>query len=351
MAGMPESIKTYSLEGLEQIAASYGQPKFRALQIAEWLYAHNIQSFDSMTNLSKTLRAELSENYTLSSPTMLDKQVSADGTRKYILGFEDGECVETVAIPSGYSEDGDARKLTVCLSTQVGCAVGCSFCATGQEGFKRNLNVGEMVDQVLFVQNDFEQRVSNVVAMGQGEPFLNYNNTLAALRIMNHPKLLKIGARRITISTCGVLKGIERLSQEPEQFTLAVSLHSARQHIRNALMPHMEGQPLRQLKAVLGKYIEETGRRVTLEYLLLKDINDDDEDLQALVRFCEGLLCHVNLLPLNSAAPTFFEPSNDSTLQYWQNELGNRHIETTIRNSRGADISGACGQLKNTFSK
>lgn len=350
IAFMLKSIKSYSLEELSQTMEDLGQPRFRAEQLAQWLYVHHVSSFDEMTNLSKALRAELAEKYSLPVASILDKQVSADGTRKYILRFADGECVETVAIPSSSSEEGSQKRLTVCFSTQVGCSLECSFCATGREGFTRNLAVGEMVDQILMAQEDFGQRVSNVVAMGQGEPFLNYKNTLAALRIINHPKLLKIGARRITVSTCGILDGIDRFATVPEQFTLAVSLHSARQSIRNAIMPRMEKQPLRQLQAALINYLEKTDRRITLEYLLIKDLNDGEEDLQALVRFCDGLLCHVNLLPLNPVASTWFQPSSQATVRRWLQELENHRIETTFRQSRGEDITGACGQLKNTFS-
>lgn len=326
-----------------------GQPKFRAIQLAQWLYGHHASSYDDMTNLPKSLREELAASHPLSALSLIDKQVSQDGTRKYVFSCEDGHRVETVAMPATSAQK-DGERLTVCFSTQVGCGMGCAFCATGHEGFARNLSVGEMVDQILSAQEDMGQRVSNVVAMGQGEPFLNYDAVLAALRIVNHPKLLKIGARRITVSTCGILPGIELLSQEPEQFTLAVSLHAARQPIRDILMPHMENQPLSKLKKELQNYIRKTDRRVTLEYLLIDGINDGEEDLAALTSFCAGLLAHVNLLPLNAVASSYFQPSSPQTMHFWQSELERRHIETTVRKSRGSDIAGACGQLKNMLS-
>lgn len=344
---MDKPIKTYSLEGLAELATTLNQPKFRGMQIAEWLYAHEASSFDDMTNLPKTLRTALAEEHPLHTAKILDKQISQDETRKYVVGFEDGQCAEMVAIPSLHTEEQEPSRLTVCISTQVGCSMGCTFCATGQEGFTRNLQVGEIVDQVILAQNDFGTRVSNVVVMGQGEPFLNYENTLAALRILNHQKLMKIGARKITVSTCGIVKGIDGFAQEPEQFTLAVSLHSAIQSTRNVLMPNTQNQPLRILKAALSHYIEQTGRRVTLEHVLIEDMNDGEEDLDALVKFCDGLLCHVNLLPLNPIDSACFTPSKQKTVQKWLDTLDKKHIEATFRQSRGSDIAGACGQLKN----
>ena len=247
------------------------------------------------------------------------------------------------------SEKTHSSRLTVCFSTQVGCAIGCSFCATGQEGFSRNLDIGEILDQIFVVQNDFGQRASNIVAMGQGEPFLNYDNTLAALHIMNHPKLLGIGARHITVSTCGILNGINKFAHVDKQFTLAISLHSARQNIRDELMPHMKNQNLDELKTSLKNYISLTNRRVTLEYMLIKKVNDSEKDLSALLKFCGGLLCHVNLLPLNPVSHSPFQPSDQKTAYKWINTLKKKGIEATLRNSRGKDIAGACGQLKNSL--
>lgn len=281
---------------------------------------------------------------------MLDRRVSKDGTRKYVWQFDDGAGVETVAMPSKDKDaKGSPQRLTVCFSTQVGCAIGCAFCATGKEGFVRNLTPGEMVDQIVLAGHDMGMRVSNVVAMGQGEPFLNYDNTLAALRFMNAKDGLGIGARHITISTCGILKGIERLADEPEQFTLAVSLHSAVQSTRDALMPHMKNAPLHHLHTALERYIEQSGRRVSLEYLLLKDLNDDEAHLAALKEFCRGLLCHVNILPFNEVAGSPFQPASAKTRTKWVNQMEAAGIETTVRDSRGSDIEGACGQLKNAL--
>lgn len=340
---MTTDIKTYDMQGLKQAMEELGQPAFRAKQIYEWLWYKHVDSFDKMTNLSLTLRSELAEHFTLSTPKLVDKQESSDGTRKYVLELADGALVETVGIPA----DASRERLTVCFSTQVGCPMGCIFCATGYEGFTRNLTIGEIVDQVFFVEDDFGRRVSNVVGMGQGEPFLNYENTLAALRIMNDKKGLNIGARRIAVSTCGMLDGIKRFSSEPEQFTLAVSLHSAIQPIRDEIMPNVARQPLKALRSSLERYTEKTNRRVTFEYLLVDGVNDAQEDLDALIKYCRGMLCHVNLLPMNNIEGSPFAATSHKTVKHWLDSLEKHHIEATLRSSRGSDIAGACGQLKN----
>lgn len=321
-----------------------GQPSFRAQQLTEWLYQRHASSYDEMTNLPAALRAALSERFPLTMPEIVNRQVSRDGTRKYLIEFDDGIRVETVAIPS---RGGD--RLTVCFSTQAGCAIGCAFCATGREGFARNLTPGEIVDQVLIAQDDMGKRVTNVVGMGQGEPFLNYDNTMEALRILNNKKGLEIGARHISVSTCGILPGIERFSEEPEQFTLAVSLHAARQGVRDLLMPNVARFKLGNLKSALQEYIAKTNRRVTLEYIMIDGVNDADEDLKALQKFCANLLCHVNLIPINAIEGSVFQPSEPETINRWLNAIQKKGTEATLRDSRGSDIDGACGQLKNTF--
>lgn len=342
---MDKPIKSYSLPELSILIQELSQPAFRAKQLTQWLYTHQVSSYDQMTNLPASLRETLAERFPLYTPTVMDRQVSVDGTRKYLVQYEDGVCVETVAIPS---RSGD--RLTVCFSTQVGCAMACAFCATGKEGFLRNLTPGEIVDQVLLAQSDMSIRVTNVVGMGQGEPFLNYDNTIAALRILNDPKAVGIGARHISISTCGIIPGIKRLAQEPEQFTLAVSLHAAQQRTRDLLMPKVSQYPLPALKAALLEYVAQTNRRVTLEYIMIKDVNDSEADLKALGTFCEDLLCHVNLIPINAIEESPYAPSSLNTIDRWLAGIQKRGVEATLRDSRGSDIAGACGQLKNTTS-
>lgn len=344
MTGMNTPIKAFSLSQLTSLMEELHQPKFRAHQVYEWLYQHHVSSYDAMTNLPASLRTALSDSHPIDAPTIVDAQQSSDGTRKYLLSYDDGVCVETVAIPS---RDGD--RLTVCFSTQAGCAMECAFCATGREGFARNLLPGEMVDQILVAQNDMGRRVTNVVGMGQGEPFLNYENTIEALRILNNPKAVGIGARHISISTCGVIPGIKRFAEEPEQFTLAVSLHAANQQTRDALMPKVARYRLPELKKALIDYVEKTNRRVTLEYIMIREINDAQSDLDELCAFCKDLHCHVNLIPINAVTESTFQPSKSQTIDRWIATIQKHGIETTLRDSRGSDIDGACGQLKNTF--
>lgn len=343
---MNNELIKLSVEDLTTLIEAWGFPKFRAKQVYEWIHKHHCSSIDAMSNVPRAVRDKLAEVFPPQEVTVFERQVSNDGTRKYVLRLGDGLLVETVGMPV-FKENGLLDRLTVCVSSQVGCPMACSFCATGREGLARNLTASEIVQQVALVQNDFGSRVSNVVVMGQGEPFLNYDEVVDALKLMNASDDLNIGARHITISTCGLVDGINRLAQEREQFTLAISLHSARQEIRDRIMPRVSQQPLPLLKESLESYIENTHRRVSLEYLLIRDVNDSEEDLQALIRFCSGLLCHVNLLPMNAVDGAAYQPSGTQTVRHWIDELERRSIEVSMRKSRGSDIAGACGQLKN----
>lgn len=337
---MAQGIEAYSYEGICALMKEWGQPRFRAKQLMQWLYQKGVDSYDDMSNLPAALKERLENEAPLHRAEVVDKRVSTDGTRKYIVRFSDGAAAEMVAIPS-------QDRLTVCFSTQVGCAMGCIFCATGKEGFTRNLLPGEMVDQVLIAQKDMGMRVTNLVGMGQGEPFLNYDNVMAAMRLVNSPDGLNIGARKITLSTCGILSGIRKFAHEPEQFTMAISLHSAVQKTRDVLMPSMVHQSLTDLKQDIRAYQEESGRRVTYEYVMIDGLNDDDEHLGALIDFCRGTMCHVNLIPINEIEGSVLQPSSEKTVSRFVSELEKRGIEATFRNSRGSDIAGACGQLKN----
>lgn len=341
---MDRSIKTYSLEELNRVTAEAGQPKFRNKQLFEWLHKHHALSYDEMTNLPKAFREFLSQNYPLNSPQIADKQVSIDGTRKYILRLHDGSLVETVGIPSS-----DGKRLSVCVSSQVGCAMACEFCATGREGFSRNLEPFEISDQVAVVERDFEKPVTSVVVMGQGEPFLNFDNLVIALEELNSPESFNIGARHITVSTCGILNGIDRFASLPYQYTLAISLHSAIQADRDRIMPRVVNQSLDELIEHLKQYVDKTNRRVTFEYLLIKGFNDSDKHLDALIEYSKQLLCHINLLTVNTVEGSPFLPPDKETVEKWLHRLNQSGTETTLRNSRGADIDGACGQLKNHF--
>lgn len=332
-------IRLLTLEELQDLVKELGQPAFRAKQLNEWIHDKNVCSFDEMTNLPAALREKLSERFSFNVPVELVKQVSKDGSHKYLLQFSDGVSVETVGMPN-------RNKLAVCISSQAGCAMGCAFCATGLAGLSRSLTAQEMVDQALHVARDFGERVTSVVFMGQGEPFANFDATVQALRILNDPDGLAIGARHLTVSTCGVIPGIRRFAELPEQFTLAISLHSAIQGTRNQLMPGVKKYTLLRLHEAIQLYVEKTGRRPTYEFAMIDGINDTNPEMQALVDFCAGTLCHVNLIQLNNIPDSPFRPSPIEKVESLQRRLTMHGVETTIRNSRGSDIDAACGQLK-----
>ena len=332
-------IRLLNLEELQNLVKELGQPAFRAKQLNEWIHEKNVCSFDEMTNLPVAMREKLSERFSFNVPVELIKQVSKDGSRKYLLQFADGVSVETVGMPN-------RNKLAVCISSQAGCAMGCAFCATGLAGLSRSLTAQEMVDQVLHVSRDFGERVTSVVFMGQGEPFANFDATIDALRALNDPDGLAIGARHLTVSTCGVIPGIRRFAELPEQFTLAISLHSAVQGTRNQLMPGVKKYTLPRLHEAIQLYVEKTGRRPTYEFAMIDGINDTNPEMQALIDFCAGTLCHVNLIQLNNIPDSPFRPSPIEKVETLQRRLTMHGVETTIRNSRGSDIDAACGQLK-----
>lgn len=332
-------IRSLTPQDIAQVVSELGQPAFRAKQLCEWLFGKNVCSFDEMTNLPKALREKLSEQYRFAVPTEVVKQVSKDGARKYLLQFPDGVAVETVGMPS-------RNRLAVCISTQAGCAMGCAFCATGLAGLTRSLNAQEMVDQVVHVARDLGERVTSVVFMGQGEPFANFDETVKALRILNSEHGLNIGARHLTVSTCGIIPRIRAFASLPEQFTLAISLHSAIQSTRNQLMPGVKKYTLPRLYEALQDYTEKTGRRPTYEFAMIEGVNDTNPEMEALCDFCEGTLCHVNLIQLNDIPDSPFRPSPMRKVEDLQRRLQMRGVETTIRNSRGSDIDAACGQLK-----
>ena len=339
-------IFEYSRDELITLFNEFGYPKFRASQVYDWLHKQNITNYRMMTNLPKNIIEKLESISPLNIPEIFNCQISDDGTRKYVLKLSDSSLVEAVAMPS-YGQNGDVSRLSICFSSQVGCAMGCPFCATGYEGFTRNLLPYEIYYQVLVVGQDFGSRVSNLVAMGQGEPFQNYRNTFNALNLLNQVDGLNIGARHITISTCGVISGISKLANEKQQYTLALSLHSAIQESRNILIPRLSTTSLVEIKKSLSDYTDKTNRRVSLEYLLIKDINDNKEHLDALIRFCDGLLCHVNLLLYNPVEESGYKPSSKKVLDVWAKTLSKNKIPTSTRIPRGVDINGACGQLKN----
>jgi 23S rRNA (adenine2503-C2)-methyltransferase len=337
-----QDIASLDGAGLAAALAALGQPAYRVRQVLAWLYGRLAPSFDEMTDLPASLRQGLADRFDLTHPVALDVQRASDGTRKYLWELPDGVSVESVGIPLG-------DRLTVCYSTQAGCAMGCTFCATGRGGFTRSLLPGEMAWQVALVARDFRTRASNAVAMGQGEPFLNYEATLAGLRFLNAPDGQAIGARHLTVSTCGVIPGIRRFADEPEQFTLAVSLHSAVQETRDRIMPGSRKWPLRALKTALVDYAAGAGRRPTLEYALIAGQNDTHAEIAALVSFARGWLCHVNLIPVNPVPGTGTSRPDDRRIAEVASVLRNAGIEASVRVERGGDIDAACGQLSQRY--
>ena len=338
------NIKSLTREQLTTVVEEMGQPKFRTKQLICWLFEKHVHSFDEMTNLPTSMRDFLKNNYVIDIPTERTKQISRDGSRKYLLEFQDGICVETVGMPN-------KNKLSVCVSTQAGCQMGCICCATGQAGFSRSLTAGEIYDQVMHVAEDFGSRVTSVVFMGQGEPFNNYDNVLCALRWLNADDGARIGARHLTVSTCGILPGIRKFAEEPEQFTLAISLHSAIQNTRNSIMPGVKKYTLDRLYDTMQTYTEKTGRRPSYEYALINGVNDTEPEIDALVNFTEGTLAHVNLIQLNDTPGSPLKPSTEEKANKILNRLAQHGVEATIRNSRGNDIDAACGQLAQKMHK
>lgn len=334
-----ENIYNYSLEQLTNYFASINQKPFRAKQVFSWLYQKEASSFDEMSNLSKELREQLKEHFTFDILKIVEKQESKDGTIKYLFEMLDGSLIETVLMIHDYGK-------SLCVTSQVGCNMKCSFCASGLLRKQRDLTPGEIVAQVMKVQLDTKQRISHVVVMGTGEPFDNYDNVMEFVRIINHPNGLAIGARHITISTCGLIPGIKRYSDEGIQTNLAISLHAPNDEIRNQLMPINRRYPLDDLRQAISDYIDKTNRRVTFEYILLKDVNDSLVDARQLAHYLRGLNAYVNLIPYNSVDEHGYQPSDQETIEKFKSELLRLHINVTLRKEHGRDIDGACGQLR-----
>ena len=328
-----------TLSELEDLMAKMGATKFRAKQIHNWIYAKSVSCIDEMTNLSKDFREQLKQVASVTESKIKVKQVSSDGTLKYLIEYPDGECVETVLMRFD-----NRANLTACVSSQVGCAVNCSFCATGKGGFKRNLTYQEIIEQVLSIQRDTGLKVTNVVFMGQGEPLLNLNNVLRALEIFNND--FQIGARRITISTSGIIPEIKRLAEMNLQSTLAISLHAPNHKLRAELMPIENKYPIDELKNALISYVEKTGRRITVEYILIHGFNDTPEVAKELAVLLRGIKCNINLIPYNSVIENDYKKPSNNDIMKFKYLLEHSGKKVTVRLERGADIDAACGQLR-----
>lgn len=338
-------------QDMERFAADQGFPGFRGKQLYQWCHKNEVFQFEEMTNLPKAFRDFLSEHAAIQRGRKRTESVSADGeTIKFLLQFGE-DLIETVLMR--YSRQKARDRSTLCVSTQVGCAMGCKFCATGQNGLRRNLSVGEIVDQVnfanAFLREHGESPVSNVVYMGMGEPLANYDAVLKSIRILNDAK--GIGMRRISLSTCGLVPEIQRLAKENLQLTLAVSLHGAEDELRNKLMPINKRYPLSLLMPTLTHYIAETGRRITIEYALFDHVNDTLADAEALAQRLKDSLFHVNLVPGNPVAGTDLKEPDAERIQKFCEYLEREHIPVSIRESKGRDIDGACGQLRAKYQK
>ena len=334
-----KNIKDYNLEELKQELISIGEKPFRAEQIFKWIYQENVTSFDEMTNLSLELREKLKQNYSLCIFNILRKQESSDGTIKYLFDVLDGNAIETVLMKyhHGYS---------LCVSTQIGCKMGCKFCASTGIAFARNLSSGEIVEELLAVERDQKIKISNVVYMGIGEPLDNYDNVVNSIRIINNPKGINIGARHISVSTSGLVPNIYRLAEENIQCTLSISLHATNNEKRSSMMPVNNRYPIEELIQACKDYIAKTNRRISFEYALAKDNNDNLEDAKGLVKLLKGMLCHVNLIPINKIENGAFDKSSNENIIKFRDYLNEHGIVATIRRELGSDIDAACGQLR-----
>ena len=334
-----KNIKDYNLEELKKELQSMDEKTFRAEQIFKWLYQEKVRSFDEMTNLSLDLRNKLKQNYTICNYNILKKQESIDGTIKYLFDVLDGNAIETVLMSyhHGYS---------ICVSSQIGCKMGCKFCASTGINFIRSLTSGEIVEQIIAVEQDQNIRISNVVFMGIGEPLDNYDNVVNAIHIINNPKGLNIGARHISVSTSGLVPKIYQLADENIQCTLSISLHATNNEKRSGMMPVNNAYPIEELIQACKDYIAKTNRRISFEYALAKDSNDNLDDAKELVKLLKGMLCHVNLIPINKIENGQYSKSTNENIMKFRDYLNDHGIVATIRRELGSDIDAACGQLR-----
>lgn len=334
-----KNIKDYSLEELKQELISLGEKPYRAEQIFSWLYKEKVKQIEDMTNLSLELREKLKQSYHMCNFEILKKQESSDGTIKYLFDVLDGNAIETVVMQYHHGK-------TICVSSQIGCKMGCKFCASTGIAFIRNLSSGEIVEQVLAVEQDIKESISNIVFMGIGEPFDNYDNVMRAIKILNHPKGLNIGARHISVSTSGVVPRIYDFAKEDLQCTLSISLHATNNQKRSQMMPVNNLYPIEELIEACKCYIAKTNKRISFEYALAKESNDNIEDAKALVNLLKGMLCHVNLIPINKIEKGGFVKSSNENIIRFRDYLNEHGIVATIRRELGSDIDAACGQLR-----
>ena len=336
------SIYGLSLNDLETYLTENGMKAFHGKQIFRWLYHKRVKSFDEMSDISKKMIEKLKEDFELSELSVVSMQTSKDGTKKFLFEMNDGSLVESVLMVFDYG-------FSACLSSQVGCNMGCNFCASGLLKKQRDLQADEIVSQALMIQRELdksEERLGNIVVMGTGEPFDNYDNVMKAMSIINEPLGLEIGARHISISTCGVVPGIKRFAKENLQYNLAISLHAPNDELRNTLMPINKAYPLETLFAALKEYCQLNNRRLTFEYLLLKGVNDSPNEANQIAELLKGMNAYINLIPYNKVDEKDYETSSDENALRFYDLLKKRNVAVTLRQKKGDDIDAACGQLR-----
>ncbi len=340
---MSEDIKSLYQEELRDLVCEKGLPAFRAKQIYEWIHARQAAGYEEMTNLPARLRAELAEDYPLVTAKLVDRQISAiDGTQKYLFEMPDGCLVESVFMRYRFGN-------SVCISSQVGCRMGCSFCASTLHGLVRSLTASEMLEQIYAIIRKTGKTVSHVVVMGMGEPLDNYDNLLRFIRLLTGPGGLNLSQRNVTVSTCGIVPNIYRLAEEGLHITLALSLHASTDEQRRKIMPVARRYTIEELMKACAAYYQKTGRQITFEYSLIRGVNDSSLDAQGLTRLARPLKAHINLIPVNPVRERGFEYPDNAHVQAFKKELENNGVNVSIRRALGKDIEGACGQLRNRY--
>jgi len=337
-----QSIYGLSLQDLENYLLEHGFKSFHAKQIFRWLYHKRIENFDEMTDISKKMIDQMKKDFEIEPLIIREMQVSKDGTKKFLFEMKDGALVESVLMIFEYG-------FSACLSSQVGCNMGCSFCASGLLKKQRDLSSAEIVAQALMIQRELDkdgQRLGNIVMMGTGEPFDNYDNVMKAMSVINDPLGIEIGARHISISTCGIVPGIRRFARENLQYNLAISLHAPNNELRNELMPINKAYPLEELMEALRDYCSLNNRRLTFEYLLLKGVNDSAKEANEIRDLLKGMNAYINLIPYNKVKEKDFETSSDENALRFYDLLKKNHVAVTLRQKKGDDIDAACGQLR-----
>jgi 23S rRNA (adenine2503-C2)-methyltransferase len=339
-----KNLLDYTLEELQEDFVNLGYKKFNARQVFEWIYKKRIFDFSQMSNLNKSLRSFLNDNYTILNLEVVTHQVSSDGTEKFLFRLEDDDVIETVLMRHNYGN-------SVCVTTQLGCNIGCTFCASGLLKKRRDLTTSEIVSQVLKVSEMTNERVSHVVIMGTGEPFDNYDNTIKFIDIINDPYGLEIGARHITVSTSGIVPKIKEFSNHPKQVNLAISLHAPNNNIRSSIMKINDVYPIEQLIDAAKEYVHKTNRRITFEYILLEGVNDELWHADELSQLLKGINCYVNLIRYNSVKEFNYNGSPEDKAKRFHQRLLNHGITATLRREKGSDIDAACGQLRSKNEK